>query len=313
VRRLALSLLAGALALAGLVGCAADRLPGIDADLTDDWPAMAAAAVPVPESERCYSVEYVPTWTGDFADATIPCGYAHWTETLYVGTFTGSVAAHATPPPVGSSDLAAAYSTCATEVDKALGAPWQTGYLSLNLTLPDDIAWRGGARWYRCEILALSHDLDENVVRVTGTAVTAMHGPRLAARTCRLVRVAPGQSRGGSIGSSDAIGCDKPHNAEFAGLFRVPGTGEYPDPDTRNDMERLACFHTAGQFIGVPAGYTRYLGIYWSDITPEQWALGIRTGICNIIGFDGNHGFDTVRFTGSVKGIGSRKPTGYTF
>jgi len=313
VRRLTLSLLAGALALAALVGCAADRPAGVDADLTDDWPAMAAAVVATPAADSCYHVQFVPTWTGDFADSTVPCDKPHWTETLSVGTFSGSAADRSSAPPLGSKERAAAYADCATEINQALGASWQTGYLSLNLTLPDDAAWRGGARWYRCEIFAVSRDLDELEVESTGSAVAAMHGDHPAARTCQIVRAEPGAGRGGTIGSVAAVSCDKPHNVEFAGLFRLGGSSGYPDPDVLNDAERVACFHAAGQYIGVAAGYTPYLGIYWNDITEEQWALGIRTGICYVIGFDGNHGYDTVRFTGSVKGIGNRKPTGYTF
>lgn len=90
----------GALVALALTGCAP---AGLDTDLTDDWPALAAAEAFVPEAGVCHlavqDVGYLSAYN------PVDCGESHRAETLYVGTLSGAAAERGTPPPAGSAGM----------------------------------------------------------------------------------------------------------------------------------------------------------------------------------------------------------------
>jgi Septum formation len=296
--------MACAVALFTLVACGSAPA-GVDKDLIDDWPAMAQAVTPEPATETCYSEEFTETWSGDFASRTVACSAEHWTETTYVGKLSGTVAGRDIPPLSGSSDLTETFKSCADKTQGFLGGNWQTGYLWLGVTLPGKAAWKGGARWYRCEVVGLGRDIDQDFTKLTGSAKGALASKGPLARTCSLVQT----DSSGSIKSDNAVDCSKPHNAEFAGLYTLSGS-TYPTGKALEDKASAACQKVYTSFLGVPPSRSHYFGWTWHNITEEQWNLGIRTGLCSVIGFSGSS-VNNVRFTGSVKGTGDRKPTGW--
>ncbi len=293
-----------AVALVTLVGCTGTPA-GVDRDLIDDWPAFAQAVTPEPATGTCYSEEYTESWSGDFETKATDCSQSHWTETTYVGKLEGAVADRQIPPLAGTDDLTDTFKTCATKTQDFLGGNWQTGYLQLAVTLPGKPAWKGGARWYRCELIGLSRDIDEESIRLTGSAKGALASKGQLARTCSLVQT----DSAGSIKSDNAIDCAQPHNAEFAGLYTLSGT-TYPSASALENQGSDACKKTYTSFLGIPPDKSHYFGWTWQPISELKWKLGIRTGLCSVIGFSGSS-VNNVRFTGSVKGTGDRKPTGW--
>ncbi|GLY26473.1 hypothetical protein Misp04_62040 [Micromonospora sp. NBRC 101691] len=144
LRAAALGLVAG-LALTGCGGPA-----GSDGDLTDDWPAVAAPAPFVPASGVCHparvSVGYLSSY------GPVPCDQWHSAETVHVGTLPAEHTDRSTPPPAGSPARQVAYTECEKAANRALGADWHSGRIRLSVVLPSGYGWRGGARWFRCDV-----------------------------------------------------------------------------------------------------------------------------------------------------------------
>src|SRR5947207_2568115 len=147
--RSARSAVVGLAAVAALAACS--PVPGgVDGDLTNGWPAFPKASTPLPKVGVCYPTDFNETWYGDFSAANDCTKDSHQTETVYVGAFTGADADRSAPPLAGSAARRAAYDQCQQAGTDHLGGPWQGAKVDLGLVLPDDKAWTGGARWYRC-------------------------------------------------------------------------------------------------------------------------------------------------------------------
>ncbi len=305
MRRSGTVLLACVLAVVTLAGC--HSVPAnVDGDLTDDWPAIAQAVTPTPDAGACYDKQYAEEWQGEFGPSQVSCTVPHWTETVHVGTFTGDVASRTVPPLTGSSDLATAYQDCAKATTDYLGGDWRTSYAYLGLTLPDKAAWTGGARWYRCELGEVTRDSDEDFVQSSALLKDGLRGSRPLARTCELVQ----DDSDGTIKSSTGIDCGQPHNAEFAGLYTLTGSS-YPAESARDQQAGAACGRVMQSYVGLSSTRSHYFGWLYFTITEDEWNLGIRTGICEVLGFAPNGSINGVRFTGSVHGGGDRKPAGW--
>jgi hypothetical protein len=290
--------------LMALAGCGSTPA-GVDKNLLDDWPALAQAITPEPATGTCYSTEYSESWSGDFDSRSVNCAEAHWTETTFVGKFTGTVAGREVPPLTASAELAEAFKSCTEKTKEFLGGDWQRAFVQLALTVPGKPAWKGGARWYRCELSGLSKDLNEDFVKLTGSAKGTLSSKGPLARGCSLLQA----DSSNSIKSDEAVDCAKPHNAEFAGLYTV-NASSYPSRDQLREKAISGCQQVFTSFLGIAPSKSHYFGYTWHTISEEEWNLGVRTSICSVLGFSGSSP-NGVRFTGSVKGIGDRKPTGW--
>src|SRR5439155_26367929 len=100
------AVLVGAVALLA-AGCG--RPPGVDGDLTNNWPAMPEAKIAVRADHACYRT-YSATQDA-FARIRDPveCSGPHEVETVHVGIFTGEDAGRDTPPPAGGPGRRTAY------------------------------------------------------------------------------------------------------------------------------------------------------------------------------------------------------------
>src|SRR6266540_3305570 len=67
-----------------------------------------------------------------------------------------------------------------------LGGEWQSGKVFLGLVLPDDKAWAGGARWYRCDVTAFK-DSNLDIVATTGSVKDGLRGSGPLGLTCLIV------------------------------------------------------------------------------------------------------------------------------
>jgi len=290
-----------AVALA-LGGCA--RPAGVDGDLTNGWPAFARAQTPIPDAGVCYPREYDPTWYGDF-DSAVDCkSETHQTETVFVGALTGADADRTAPPLAGSAARKAAYTRCQQAANDYLGDDWQSAKVDLGLVLPDDKAWTGGARWYRCDAIHFQ-DSDYNTVATSGSVKDGLRGSRPLAVTCLTVT----DDGKNAVTKTDDADCDKPHNGEFAGIYRA-ADGAWPaDENARRKLANNGCEAIVAHFLGYSGdqAISNYLGWMAQGFNEDQWNLGDRSERCFALAFNGKS-VNGARIIGSVKGLRGGAP-----
>ena len=295
------------LTLLALAGCNVGKPAGVDGDLTNNWPAFADAATPTPVVGACYDTEFTDSWSGDFDSQTVDCSKQHWTETTYVGKFDGDLSKRTVPPLADSADLADAFGTCTSKTTEYLGGPWQGGYTWLGITLPGSAAWKGGARWYRCDVVGVSRDMNQDFIELSGSAKGAVAAGGTLARSCSTIAV----DSSGNITADDAVDCAKPHNSEYSGIYTLTGS-TWPGNDKVSTQAGAACKKVMGTFLGISPDQSQYFGWSWWNITEREWTLGIRSGACEITASAGKGTTNKVRYTGSAKGIGKGKPSNWS-
>jgi hypothetical protein len=291
----------GVVALA-LAGCGAPA--GTDGDLTNGWPALDKAKTPVPVVGACYPTEYDPTWRGDFDNAVDCKTGSHQTETVYVGTFTGSDADRGTPPLAGSPGRKTAYSACQQAANDYLGGDWQAAKVDLGLVVPDDKAWTGGARWYRCDMIHFK-DSNYDVVATDGSVKDGLRGSHPLQVTCLIVT----DDGKNAVTKTEDADCDSPHNGEYAGIYRAPD-GPWPaDKDARRKLANTGCEAIVAHFLGFSGdqALTKYLGWMAVGFSQDQWNLGDRSERCFALAFNGATA-NGARILGSVKGLRDGAP-----
>lgn len=301
--------LAAALASATAIGAAlalagCGRPAGVDGDLTDDWLAFPKATTPVPVVGACYPTDYTETWYGDFSGAVDCTRTAHQTETVYVGSFTGADADRTAPPLAGSPARRTAYDQCQQAGTDYLGDGWQGAKVVLGLVLPDDKAWTGGARWYRCDLIQFK-DSNADVVATEGSAKDGLRGAKPLAVTCLIVT----DDGKNAVTKTEDADCDKPHNGEFVGLYTAPDTPWPADRTARRKLASDGCEAMVAHFLGFTGNQTRsnYVGWLSEGFSEEQWQLGDRTERCFALAFSGSS-VNKVRILGSVRGIKAGAP-----
>jgi hypothetical protein len=268
---------------------------------------MPDPAVSVPVAGVCYDQELTAgVASGD--QETEGCQLSHQVETVYVGSFTGDDAQRASPPPIGGPARAAAYAGCRKGAVDYLGDDYHTGMLRMDLVLPTPAAWTGGARWYRCDVVRFTNALANQVEYGSGSVKDGLRGARLLALTCYTHTV-----NSDGTDEEDISSCDRPHNSELAGLYTAP---DIPWPDDQTARENLGfkgCDAVVGAYLGFTSGHDEspYLGYAISLFDQSQWALGDRTIRCSVIGLK-NNSPNNVRFIGTAKGLGAKKPQGWS-
>jgi hypothetical protein len=289
-------------ALLALAGCA--RSTGVDGNLTNDWPAFSTAVTPTPVAGVCYPNPFTAVWFGDFSSAVDCAKGTHAIETVYVGSFSGADAARSGPPLAGSTIRRGAYDQCQKAATDYLGGPWQGARIELGLALPDDRSWTGGARWYRCDVTQYQ-DSNYDTVSVQGSVKDGLRGAKPLAVTCLVVT----DDSKGNITKSEDIGCDKPHNGEFIGLYTAPDTPWPASDNARETVAQKGCEKLLGQFLGYGDGkpYSNYVGWWPGGFVEEQWNLGDRTERCFALAFNG-HSVNGARVVGSMRGLKSSPP-----
>ncbi len=287
------SLLAGVLMLAGCAG----KPAGVDGDLTNQWPAMADAKAPVPEVGVCYDTEYDITVTSPFNP--VDCAKTHHTETTYVGAFTGADASRTTPPLSGSAGRRTAFEACMKNTNDYLGGDFHAASVYLGLAMPDSNAWKGGARWYRCDLVQFK-DPDNDIEITTGSAKDGLKGSAPLSFPCVNVVEQGSQYIGDN---TPPVSCSGSHSAEFVGLFTAPDTPWISDTTTRTNTARDACWEKVYDYVG-SKNPSRLIGLIWQNFQQDDWDLGDRTVRCWAYDEGSTH-----KFGESVKGIGTRDPS----
>ena len=244
--------------LLALAGCGG-RPAGVDGDPVDDW-AAPPAATPFRPQPACHP-DLVRTATIDDY-APVPCTHPHLAETFAVADLP---AASAGGP---QQHAGRAFRECSARARHFLGGDWRTGWLILQPVLPGAAGWRGGARWYRCDLAEIS-PTDGTAVRrssslrggLTGRLLMTCADPRIVDRRVTAMRPAS---------------CAGRHTAEFAGLFETRAAAV---SDAR--MEQ-GCHTAIARFAGLPDDADVRHRVGWLGLPPDDaaWRLGDRAIRC---------------------------------
>jgi hypothetical protein len=271
---------ASVLALAA--GCTSGPA-GIDGDLTDDWPALPAAQLFRPAEHTCYDKLSPTASPSDYAP--IPCTGSHVAEAVAVGNLGDDLLERDAP--------ARAFQKCGKQADAFLGADWRTGWLILQPVLPTEAGWKGGARWYRCD-LAQTSPVDGAVVDRT----TSLKDGLRAGSALRMACADP-KIEGEQVTEMHPVTCSSSHTAEFAGLFQTTAGSSN---DLSTDAVEKGCDATIAKFAGIPDDKTVTARVGWLGFPPDDtsWKSGDRSVRC-FLWLNGE------KMTGSYRHAGTTK------
>ncbi|WP_144119707.1 septum formation family protein [Catellatospora sichuanensis] len=271
------TMLAALLVNVVLAGCAAALPAEVDTDLTDDWATVAEVKVQVPPSGVCLG-KSVGTSAGD----ELPCSEQHFIEVVHVGAFEGEKLPSAT-------QLAAAYAECDTASAKHLGRPWWEGRLELQLTIPKDHVWAGGARWFRCDLFEVG---DAGTTGGPTLRSGSLKDGFPAALVLGCVNVAMSED---DVRFMTDVACGKKHNSEWVGFYRAAEGTAYPTSERQWDVLHQQCRVLVGKYLGVSTAQADRLGLISIPRGYERWKAGDRAVRCAMW-------FETKTMTKSAKG-----------
>ncbi|MFI5836940.1 septum formation family protein [Micromonospora sp. NPDC051300] len=242
MRRWWAAVAAGAVTVLALGGCSAPA--GVDRDLTDEWPALAAPEGFVPEADVCHPTVADVGYLSGYQP--VDCATSHRVETLHVGTLTGPDAGRSAPPRAGSTGIRSAHAECARQVTRAVGADWRSGRLQLSVVFPSALAWSGGARWYRCDVAEVN-GLDEgNVTARTGSLRGALKPGSPLALACFNPKLSKDE-----VQAMRPVACTTRHHAEFVGIYQAPDIS-YAEFQRTSLRAHKACRGLIAKYAKVP-------------------------------------------------------------
>jgi hypothetical protein len=286
-------------ALSAALALSACSLPaGVDGNLVNDWAAAPAPTGAAPTVGACYLTGAV-----DMLDnKPVACTVSHSIEVAHVGTFTGATAARLTPPPAESVQLKAAYASCQAPVNAYLGAPWNSGLVTVSVAVPDDGGWQGGARWFRCDV-SLLDDLND----LAPTVATVSLKGALTHQSVATISCVRWTDHKTYIDTIKVSSCKSWFNGEYAGFYTAPNEA-WPSSEKKQDsLTANGCEAVVAHYLGYSGDTDQsfYVGIVSFNLDEDRWNLGDRTVRC-FAAADTKDG----RFTASVKGIRGNKPKG---
>ncbi|GAB3140864.1 hypothetical protein GCM10027290_12430 [Micromonospora sonneratiae] len=265
---------------------------GVDGDLTNNWAALGEAKIFVPAADTCHAEE------GDGSLRSykpIDCGQSHKTETLYIGTFTGSATSRESPPSNDSDEMRTARQECHTKVTEAVGGDWRGARLSLSVVLPSEQAWTGGARWFRCDISEVESLDDDDVVARTSSVKGALSSTSELAHTCFTPKLA-----GSALDSMTPVACTAKHRSEFVGIYTAPD-GTFDAMKANSTQTHRQCLSVVASYAKVPNdGDLKYrAGTIYYYPSRSDWEAGERGIKCFVW-------VSSRDLTGSVKDAGTK-------
>ncbi|MEV7226173.1 septum formation family protein [Polymorphospora sp. NPDC051019] len=260
--------LAATVTLTVATGCG--NPAGVDGMLTDDWPELPAAVGFAPEANVCH--EYAGWVRRKAIDyRPVACTEKHLAETIQVGSFPAAVTEY---PDGGTKPLRDAYAECDKASRGWLGGDWREAALTLNVVPPSQNAWRGGARWFRCD-LGRRNSIEDN-------------GPRSGTASLKDAMTNGSEPRYGCYdfdedgNKATLVPCDRPHTAEFAGTFETNLSWEKLTADGGDEATHRNCLKVIAKFAKVPDdGNVKYRSgsiSYYPSL--DEWTMGSRTVRC---------------------------------
>jgi hypothetical protein len=288
-----------------LVLAACGRPPaGTDGDLTDQWPAMPETTHAVPAVGACYPfLGFKSSTTSLEVGSAVSCkSNRSLEEAAYVGSFTGADAELVTTPGEHSQARRRAYEQCQRGASEYLGGDWHTASVWLTLVVPTETAWRGGVRWFRCD-LAERYSPFSRIIR---GPITSMKDGLRRDRGLEIDCLTPSNDFEDDIELFGQIECDRPHWSQLAGVYTVP---DQPWPASNDSQRQLGvggCRDIVARFLGFPnaaAWRNNAIGFWWTDFDEERWRLGDRSTLCFAYALTASK-----RMVGTVRGIGTGRP-----
>lgn len=247
----------------------------VDGDLLDDWPGFGQPQAFTPPAGICLAQNFTETV---YLSAFNPvgCDVAHRVETVHVGAF---VTMTATRPRSGSDQLRVAFAECDVRARDYVGGDWRGARLWLGVAMPSPVAWSGGARWFRCDLIELTNvEHDGKAVTRTASLRGALSRDSPLKLGCYSARI----DRDRTIDELVATDCGRAHNAEFVGAWLAPPSVAYPDRDV--DWLRFygECRRLVGRYVGVPQDDQLRLraGVVAVPGEPKRWREGDRGVRC---------------------------------
>ncbi len=272
---------------------------GVDGDLLNAWGAAPTPTGTLPVVGDCYS-----STDGDMLTNTpTPCTQTHLIEVSHVGTFVDADAAGKTAPTAGSSGFKAVYGACASASKSYLGADFHSGMITLQVGTPDDAAWAGGARWFRCDLSAIV-SIDDTVATTTATV---FKGALVSSKnTSFRLTCIDWTSKNDYINNFKQASCGKGHNGEYVGAYEAPSSTSY----TSSSFEGIAddgCEGMVAKYLGLNTAHDTSETVGWTWSAPEKdvWTDGDHYVRCYAAAFTHDS-----KFIGSVKGIGLKTAKG---
>jgi hypothetical protein len=281
-----------------LTACASTPA-GVDGDLLNGWGAAPTPASVLPVAGDCYS----ETDGNMLTNTPTPCAQTHLIEVSHVGTFIDADAAGQTVPAANSSAIKGAYGACVSASKTYLGADFHSGMMTLQVATPDQDAWSGGARWFRCDLSAII-SLDDPVAT---TANAQFKGELATSKTSALrLTCVDWTDHSDYIDAFKQADCAKSHNGEFVGAYAASAGTEYSDTTFQN-LAQSGCESMVTKYLGLSGSRdeSNTVGWAWSNTDEDAWAGGDHNIRCYAAAFTHDS-----KFIGSVKGIGLKTAKG---
>jgi hypothetical protein len=268
-----------------LGGCAAKVG---DANLGDDWAPMADPSPYVPPSGVC-SHQIVGRASQIRTSDLVPCDRVHAIESFHLGRFPDPVAVL---PAVRTAEYWSAFDECGSRAKEFLGDDWFNGRLYLRVEVPLANQWDGGSRWFRCHLVEVFTVRDDAVIR-SSTLRDALRGAAPLAQRCVDV-VGMTDSSWSDLTVAD---CALPHDAEYAGAFRAPGS--HAPTDQQRGQVFAGCRDVVARYLGGTVNGVKLGFLAWGA-NDERWKYGDRWVRC--------YAWNGRKIKGSVKGLGNKAP-----
>jgi hypothetical protein len=259
-----------------VAGCA--PVPaGVDGDLANGWPALAAAGYLKPVVGTCYlsSADYAEEVVRHFVVMQDNCGGSHTSETAYVGTL-----AEAPAPPTGK-DLRPAMDECRRGATDYLGADWHRARVELTVLTPTGRQWSGGSRYFECQLIETKSE-DGVIVTRTGSLKDGLRGDAPLARRCvNLV----GEDADGNFDDFTQVPCDQAHRGEYAGTADVGDVAWPADDKAAEKVFSAACAGIVASYLGMTLSqFSKHRQVGWMfwGTSEAAWAVGLRSANCYV-------------------------------
>jgi hypothetical protein len=267
------------LAVSTLAACG--QPGGTDGNLTDDWAPLAAAKVVPPVAGECRTAYVTTTAALLSLDDThvAPCDTAHELDVVAVAPLPDEVAKAADRPT--RDKLAALFPVCEQAAAQYLGADWQNGRLILSVNPPGYAAWRGGARYYQCDVSAVADD--GSTLRPAAAALkksAAAGGPQ--AWGCA---TATGGDTDVLFRRAVPTPCTEPHDLEYAGFIEAPLTTAAPaDRQASSNLFAPSCEAKILSYMHMSRGAWNRQDdvsyVWWRASSEDGWAVGEHSVRC---------------------------------
>ncbi len=234
--------------------------------------AVATTEPPKPLPPRlgaCYRLTVTQATSPTNASRSVPCSGPHDAVTIHVGRIPAVHAGTGTSP----SDQRRLSAHCGAELRRFVGGSEQTRRLSRLQAVwfrPSDDEAEHGARWFRCDLIALG--TSDRLLRLPGgLQMRGVLDRSHALDTFGLCGTAQPGARG-----FDRVACGTRHSWVAFSTIGIPGGRPYPGADTARDAGDDAC---ASQ-VRARSGNSLKFSYGWEIPTKAQWAAGQHYGFC---------------------------------